>query len=34
MIEYIKTQKDVDEAIINQLFTLDELHRFSKSDYW
>ena len=32
MIEYIKTQKDVDEAIINQLFTLDELHRFSKSD--
>ena len=32
MIEYIKTQKDIDEAIINQLFTLDELHRFSKSD--
>ena len=32
MIEYIKAQKDVNDAIINKAFTADELHRFSKSD--
>lgn len=33
MIEYIKAQKEANEAIINNTFTLDELHRFSKSDF-
>lgn len=32
MIEYIKAQKEANEAVINNAFTLDELHRFSKSD--
>ena len=32
MIEYIKAQKDINEAIINRSFTIDELHRFSTSD--
>ena len=32
MIEYIKAQKAADEAIINNVFTEDELHRFSKAD--
>lgn len=32
MIEYIKAQKEVNEAIISGKFTSDELQRFSKSD--
>lgn len=32
MIEFLKAQKETDEAIINSKFTEDELHRFSKSD--
>lgn len=32
MIEYIKAQKEANEAVINNAFTVDELHRFSKSD--
>ena len=32
MIEYIKAQKEANEAVINNAFTSDELHRFSKSD--
>lgn len=32
MIEYIKTQKEINEAIINKKFNEDELQRFSKSD--
>lgn len=32
MKEYIKAQKEANEAIINNVFTADELHRFSTSD--
>lgn len=32
MIEYIKAQKEANEAVIDNAFTADELHRFSKSD--
>jgi len=32
MIEYIKAQKEANEAVIDNAFTVDELHRFSKSD--
>ena len=35
MIEYIKSQQQTNNAIINNMFTEDELHRFSKSDsHW
>lgn len=33
MIEYIKAQKEANEAVIKNAFTVDELHRFSKSDF-
>lgn len=33
MIEFIKAQKEVSEAIINKAFSTDELQRFSKSDF-
>lgn len=32
MIEYLKAQKDTNEAIINSAFNEDELRRLSKSD--
>ena len=32
MIEYIKAQKEANEAVINNTFTVGELRRFSKSD--
>lgn len=35
MIEYIKAQQKINSAIIKNKFTVDELHRFSKSDsHW
>lgn len=33
MMEYIKAQSKINEAIINNAFNSDELNRFSKSDY-
>lgn len=33
MNEYLKAQMKTNSAIINSSFSLDELHRFSKSDY-
>ena len=33
VIEYIKAQTEANEAIIKNTFTVDELHRFSKSDF-
>ena len=33
MIEYIKAQNKTNEAIVNNAFGADELHRFSKADF-
>lgn len=33
MIEYIKAQNKTTEAIVNNAFGADELHRFSKADF-
>lgn len=33
MIEYIKSQKETNDAILNNKFNADELERFSKSDF-
>lgn len=33
MVEYLRAQKETNEAIINSAFNGDELRRFSKSDF-